>query len=465
MDLDELHYWTLSDLAVALGKREISPVEVTQAQLERIDALDDQLHAYVTVTAQRALERAKEAELEIGRSGSRGPLHGVPIALKDLCATRGVRTTAGTRILRDWVPDEDACVVERLEAAGAIVLGKLQMTEGAFSSHHPDVTPPINPWDASSWTGISSSGSGVATAAGLCFASLGTDTGGSIRFPSASCGLAGIKPTYGRVSRHGVVDLSASLDHVGPMARSVADAAHVRAVIAGVDPRDPTSLRAPVPDYAAELGRDLAGLRIGIDEAYCREDADSEMADAVLETAAAFRSAGAELREVRMPDLEPAFASWGVIGAADIALAHQEYFPERADDYGPALRSFLEAAAGLSGPDYARACEQRATFKRGLENLFDEIDLLLCPAMALPMPAETATNDPLGSATGTALMRFTLPFDISGSPTLTLPCGYRGGRTPIGLQLVARHLEEALLVRAGDAFQRETDWHRRNPPL
>ena len=181
MSWEELHYWTLSDLADALRRRSISPVEVTQAQLERIENLDGQLHAYVTVTAERALERAKEAEFEIGRDGARGPLHGVPIALKDLSATRGVRTTAGTRILRDWIPDEDACVVERLEAAGAIALGKLQMTEGAFMSHHPDVTPPVNPWDAASWTGISSSGSGVATAAGMCFASLGTDTGGSIR--------------------------------------------------------------------------------------------------------------------------------------------------------------------------------------------------------------------------------------------------------------------------------------------
>ena len=228
MNRDELHYWTLSDLADALARRDLSPVEVTQAQLERIEALDGQLHAYVTVTAEQALERAKQAELEIGRDGTRGPLHGIPIALKDLCATRGVRTTAGTRILRDWIPDEDACVVERLEATGAIVLGKLQMSEGAGSTHHPDVTPPVNPWDAADWTGISSSGSGVATAAGMCFASLGTDTGGSIRFPSACCGLTGIKPTYGRVSRHGIVDFAASFDHVGPMARCVADAAHVR---------------------------------------------------------------------------------------------------------------------------------------------------------------------------------------------------------------------------------------------
>jgi len=465
VDPENLHYWTLSELAEALERRELSPVEVTQAQLERIESLDDQLHAYVTVTAERALDQAKAAEIEIGRAGARGKLHGVPIALKDLCATRGVRTTAGTRILRDWIPEEDACVVERLEAAGAIVLGKLQMTEGALSSHHPDVPPPVNPWDATHWTGISASCSGVATAAGMCFASLGTGTGGSIRFPSACCGLSGIKPPYGRVSRHGIVVLAASLDHVGPMTRCVADAAVILGVIAGVDSRDPTSLRAKVPDYTAELGRDLSGVRIGFDEAYCCDGTDAEMSGAVLESAAAFRSAGAEILEVRLPDLSPAYSSWGAIGATDIALAHEAHYPERAEDYGPQLRAFIEASHKVTASDYARGCQARATFQRGLEELFDEIDLLLCPALAIPMPAETALVDPMTVATGTEVARFTLPFDVSGSPTLTLPCGYRNGRTPIGLQLVARHLEEGLLVRAGDAFQRLTDWHQRHPAL
>lgn len=461
MSATEIHYWTLGELGAALARRELSPVEATQAQLERIDALDGRLHAYVSVTAESALAAAKQAEAEIGRDGARGPLHGVPIALKDLCATRGVRTTAGTRVLRDWIPDEDACVVERLQAAGAVVLGKLQMTEGALIAHHPDVTPPVNPWDASFWTGISSSGSGVATAAGLCFASLGTDTGGSIRFPSACCGLAGIKPTYGRVSRHGVVDLAASLDHVGPMTRSVGDAAHVLGVIAGHDPRDPTTLRAPVPDYAAELGRDLASVRIGIDEEYCRQGTDEEMARKVLEAVPVFRAAGAEIREVRMPDLGPAFSGWGAIAAGDIALAHEAYFPERADEYGPHLRSYLEHASQGSAADYARGCQERAAFRAQLTTLFDSIDLLLCPAVAVPIPAE----DPPAIVASIEVARFTLPFDVSGNPTLTLPCGFRDGTRPIGLQLVARHLDEGLLCRAGDAFQRETDWHRRHPPL
>ncbi len=460
---DDLHYWTLEELGGVLARRELSPVEVTHALLERIGALDDQLRAYVTVTGERALAQAKIAEAEIASEGSRGPLHGVPIALKDLCETRGVRTTAGTRVLADWFPDRDACVVERLEAAGAIVLGKLKMTEGAFSAHHPDVEPPINPWDASQWTGISSSGSGVATAAGMCFASLGTDTGGSIRFPSACCGLVGIKPTYGRVSRHGIVDLAASLDHVGPMTRTVADGAHVLGVIAGCDDRDPTSLRAPVPDYAAELGRDLAGVRIGVDEAFCLEGMNAGMVRLVLAATDVLRDAGAEIMPVELPALDTAFSCWTDIAMGDIALAHDRTFPERADDYGPALRAFLTAGRQRTAVDYARACQGRAAFSRELELLFGGIDLLLCPALGVPVPKEGGGEDPLQTI-GNSAMRFTLPFDVSGSPTITLPCGTHDG-LPVGLQLVARHLEEGLLVRAGDAYQSATDWHRRHPVL
>jgi amidase len=245
------------------------------------------------------------------------------------------------------------------------------------------------------------------------------------------------------------------------MTRSVADAALVLGVIAGHDPRDPTTLRAAVPDYAAELGRDLESVRIGIDEDYCRRGSDPEMADAVLATAAVFRAAGAETREVCVPDLAPAFASWGAIAAGDIALAHEQYFPERSDDYGPELRDFLESAGRVGAVDYARAEQARLDFRASLATLFEEIDLLLCPAVAVPIPAD----DFMATISSSQVMRFTLPFDVSGSPTLTLPCGFRDGSRPIGLQLVARHLDEGLLCRAGDVFQRETDWHRRHPPL
>ena len=273
----------------------------------------------------------------------------------------------------------------------------------------------------------------------------------------------GIKPTWGRVSRHGIVDLAASLDHVGPMTRSVRDAAVVLGAIAGADRRDPTCLRAPVPDYAAELGRGLAGIRVGVDESYCTDGTDPAMAQAVLAAAPVLREAGASLHEVQVPDLEPAFAAWGTIGTADIALAHAEYFPARADDYGPQLRGFLEAGLRVSGVDYARAEQQRAAFKAALAELFEAIDVLLCPAVAVRIPAGADPSAPGSPAAGAAVGRFTLPFDVSGSPTVTLPCGFLDDTLPIGLQLVGRPLEEALLCRVAHVYERATGWHRRHP--
>src|SRR5277367_6507604 len=247
----DLHYLELTEIARRLHAREISPVEATTAQLARIERLDGQLKSYAHMMAEAALVQARTAEAEIMRGEIRGPLHGVPIAVKDLCWTRGVPTAAGMSIYKDFRPTEDATVVRKLNAAGAVILGKLQLTEGAYADHHPGIAPPVNPWNAAHWSGASSSGSGVATAAGLCYGSLGSDTGGSIRFPSAANGVTGLKPTWGRVSRHGVFELAASLDHIGPMARSVADAAAVLTAIAGPDPLDPTARHEPVPDYPA----------------------------------------------------------------------------------------------------------------------------------------------------------------------------------------------------------------------
>src|ERR1700682_2289333 len=268
MPTRDLHYCELVEIGQRIQKRELSPVEATQAQLDRIARLDGQLKSYAYVMASSALEQAHAAEREIGSGKVRGPLHGVPIAVKDLCWTKDAPTAAGMRIYRDNRPTQDATVVARLKEAGAVILGKLQLTEGAYADHHPDIDPPRNPWDATLWPGASSSGSGVATAAGLCYGSLGSDTGGSIRFPSAANSVTGVKPTWGRVSRHGIFPLAESLDHIGPMARSAADAAAVLGIIAGTDANDPTSLLAPVPDYLAEIGGGLRGVRIGIDATF-----------------------------------------------------------------------------------------------------------------------------------------------------------------------------------------------------
>ncbi len=466
MPTTDLHYLTLTELARRLHEREISPVEVTQAMLDRIENVDRDLESYVTVLPESALARAKEAEAEIARGNVRGRLHGVPIAIKDLCSTKGVRTTCGTLVLSDWVPGEDATVVERLRDAGAIVLGKLKLTEGAYAAHHPEVIAPRNPWSPEHWTGVSSSGSGVATAAGLCYGSLGTDTGGSIRFPAAANGVVGIKPTYGRVSRHGAFPLSASLDHVGPMTRSVEDAAAILEVIAGLDPRDPTTRRAAVPPYADAIDRGIRGVRIGIDEAYCTEETDPEMARAALDGADVLRDCGAQIRSVSMPPIRELLDGWGPFVAVEAAIAHAATFPAQAARYGPPFRRFLEAGLRVTGAEYARVQAAREVFRGRLAAVFEEVDLLLCPSTPAPPPPLAVIDQMLESAgDSSSFLRFTGPFNFSGSPTISVPCGFTDGGLPLSLQLVARDLEEELLCRAGHAYERATDWHTRHPSV
>src|ERR1700730_17451420 len=276
MDSKAICFLSLHELSAQLRDRKLSSAEVTRCVLDRIKQTNPKLRAYITVLEDSALSQASQADKEIEAGRWRGPLHGVPVAVKDLCQTKGVLTTCASRVLRDWRPDASAAVVERLEAAGAVILGKLNLTEFAVAWYHPEMPTPLNPWGADLWPGASSSGSGVATAAGLCFASIGTDTGGSIRFPSAACGIVGLKPTWGRVSRHGVFALGESLDHIGPMTRTVADAALMLGVIAGRDNADDTSLAAPLEDYSAALDRGVKGIRIGVDERYISAQASPE---------------------------------------------------------------------------------------------------------------------------------------------------------------------------------------------
>ncbi|WP_048862438.1 amidase [Acidisphaera rubrifaciens] len=464
MASDELHYLDLLEVGRRIQARELSPVEVTQAQLARIEALDGALKSYATVTAELALRQARAAEDEIMRGDVRGPLHGVPIALKDLCWTQGVPTAAGMTIHRDFVPDEDATVTARLRAAGAVCLGKLQLTEGAYADHHPDITPPRNPWNADHWSGASSSGSGVATAAGLCYGSLGSDTGGSIRFPSAANGITGLKPTWGRVSRYGVFELAATLDHIGPMTRSAVDAGAMLGAIAGADPRDPTARQEPVPNYLAGIGRGLRGVRVGIDAAWNTTGTDTATIEAVEAAAAVIEGLGAELRAVTFPDVTQMIADWFPACGVETAVAHEATYPARRAEYGPALSGLIDTGRALSGLDYQKIILRRADFTGRVAALFETIDLLLIPAQAFASPT-VATMATLGEDASllAGLLRYTCPFDMSGSPTITLPGGYTRDGMPIAFQLVGRHMDEALLVRAGAAFQRETDWHLRRP--
>jgi len=463
---DELHYLELLDVGQRIQRKELSPVEVAQAQLDRIAQVDGALKSYVIVMAEQALADARRAEVEIAKGEIRGPLHGVPLAVKDLCWTAGVPTAAGMSLFKDFTPAEDGTAVRKLREAGAVILGKLQLTESAYADHHPTVTPPVNPWNAAHWSGASSSGSGVATAAGLCYGALGTDTGGSIRFPSAANGLTGLKPTWGRVSRYGAFELAATLDHIGPMARSAADAGAMLGAIAGADAKDPTASLAPVPDYLAGMQRGLRGLRVGIDARWNGEGVDAATTGVMAEALAAVRELGGEVREVAFPDPAQVITDWFPLCGIEAAVVHEANYPARKDQYGPALAGLLDLGRAQSGMDYQKIVLNRLAFAGRVRALFEGIDLLLVPAhgVASPTLARMATFGE-DAELMSAMLRYTCPFDMSGSPTLTLPGGFTGAGTPVAFQFVARHFEEELLVRAGWAFQQATDWHRRHPAL
>lgn len=467
MNASDLPFTGIVELADAYRRRAVSPVEVTRAMLDRIDRLNPVLRAWLTVTDDLALAQARQAEAEFARGEFRGPMHGVPIGLKDLCKTKGVRTTWGTRVLGDHVPKADATVVRRLAEAGAVTLGKLHMTEGAYSQHHPDYPAPLNPWDPAHWPGNSSSGSGVAVAAGLCFGAIGTDTGGSIRFPSGANGITGLKPTWGRVSRHGVLPLADSLDHVGPMTRSAADAAAMLAAMAGADPLDPTSLDAPVPDYVAGLAGDLRGLRIGIDPAYCRDANDAPTSAVLDEARRVLEGLGAKTIEVRMPDTTAAmYQGWTRLCAVEAAIAHHATWPSRAIDYGAGLAALLDLGHRTTAVEAVAIQQVRLVFQGALRRLFDTVDVLLVPVQPFANPSLDWLAENRKRPGGVDdLLRFTAPFDMSGSPTITLPGGFTPNGMPLGFQLVGRHLDEALLLRAAHAYQQVTDWHRQRPDV
>ena len=458
-----LHYQTISEVGARLKARELSPVELTTAILERIEALDGYLKSYATVMADSALASARAAEAEIAAGRYRGPLHGVPIAVKDLCFTTGVATMGGAKVLRDFVPDFDGTVVRKLNAAGAVILGKLNLTEGAMAGYNPEFDIPVNPWGADRWSGASSSGSGVATAAGLCYGSLGSDTGGSIRFPSAACGTVGIKPTWGRVSRYGVLALAESLDHVGPMTRSAADAGVMLEAIAGHDPNDPTSLTSPVPEMLAGLSQGVRGVRIGVDERYISDGVDSELASAVMEGARLLENLGARLIPVRMPDTVPFSRAWGVLCSAEAAAGHRETYPSRAGDYGPWFRGWLEMGSRYSASDYAAASYTRLACNGILAGIFDDIDVLVCPSMTTP-PEQVTPEALYGPMTEDEWTwgQFTIPYDFSGTPTISLPCGLNSEGLPLSIQFIGQRLTEPLLVQVGHAYEEATQ-HRLTP--
>lgn len=462
---EDLHYLDMQALSLLIRTRKISPVEVTEAMLARIEALDGTLHSYARVTPELALAQAHEAEAELAKGICRSPFHGIPLAYKDLFDTAGVVTAAGMPLHANRVPQQDATVVARLREAGVVMLGKLQMTEGAFAIHHPSIEPPVNPWGENHWTGASSSGCGVATAAGLCFAALGSDTGGSIRFPCAANGLTGLKPTWGRVSRHGVFEMAASLDHVGPMTRSARDTLFLLSTIAGHDPLDPTSM----PSVCLEIpGIDdsFKGLRVGVDEGWLSEGVDPEIQQALQAIMQLIHAGGGQLVRVQMPDNRAVSSNWEAHCGVQTAVAHADTYPQRACEYGPALSRLIDGGRELSGMDYQRILLEAQRFTGEVDALMSGLDVVLAPVQpyAAPTHAQLA-NLALDPEANRRLIQFTSPFNVSGHPCLSLPIGLTQGGMPIGGQFIARKGGEAILCRAGMAVQKVSDWHRLRPTL
>ena len=463
----ELHYHTITELAALIAAKAVSPVEVTAAILERIEAVDGRLKAYATVMAEQAMAQARVAEGEIMAGTYRGFLHGVPVAVKDLCFTAGVRTMGGSAVYADHIPNFDATVVRRLNDAGAVLLGKLNLTEGAMGGYNPLLQVPENPWKAAHWPGASSSGSGTATAAGLAYATLGSDTGGSIRHPAAVCGTVGLKPTWGRVSRYGVLALAESLDHVGPLTRSSADAGIVLQAIAGLDANDPTSLPDPVPDMLAGIGKGVRGLRLGWDETYATQDMAPDFAQAVAAGVRVMERLGAEIVPVKMPTrLREYLHAWPVLCASEALAAHREHFPSRAEAYGPWFRQWLERGASFSAADYAQANNLRAACVGELRLTMQGVDVLACPSTAQAAYPFTAAQayGPIPPDRDPWQSRFTVPSDFAGLPTISLPCGLSEAGLPLSLQFVGHPLAEPLLVQIGAAYEGATEWHTLHPP-
>jgi len=459
-DLREL---TLAEVASLVRRKEVSPVELAEGYLRRIDALNPSLNAYITVAADEAMRSARQAEDGMARGTELGPLHGVPLAIKDLFATRGLRTTAGSKILADWVPKEDAHVVTLLRRAGAFFLGKLNMHEWAAGSTtiNPHFGATANPWDITRIPGGSSSGSAAAIAAALCAGSLGSDTAGSIRIPSSLCGTVGLKPTYGLASLRGVLPLSWSLDHVGPMTRTVEDAALLMEAIAGYDPQDPSSADRPVPDYRDALRGDVRGLRLGLPRNYFFDEADPEVVAAVRRAASLLEAEGAHVVEVEVPGVEKAFAVGLPVLVAEAAAYHEKYLQERPGDYGEDVLALLKGGQSQTAVDYIKAQRARIEFRQGLVALFTRIDVLLTPTTPITAPTIEQCR---AEAPIFALMRCTFPFNLAGLPALSVPCGLSEAGLPIGLQIAGRHFAEATVLRVGAAYEQASGWRGRLPP-
>ena len=461
MDRADIPYLSASELSSLIERREVSPVEATRAYLARIDELDFKFNAYLTVSRKQALQQAAEAEREIARGEHRGPLHGVPVAVKDQLWTRGIRTTGGSRILADFVPEEDATVVANLKAAGAVILGKTNLTEFAIGGPHSYANA-RNPWDLDTSAGSSSSGSGSATSAYLCATSLGEDTGGSIRFPAAWCGLVGLRPTWGRVSRYGVMRGVWSMDQVGPISRTVEDCAITLGAIAGYDPKDPYTSDRPVPDYRRALGGDLKGMRIGlVTELTNSEVVDPEVRESVARATAVLGELGASVEEVSLPLSAHATTIFWTHISVEPASTHASWLRERLKDYGYSNRISLLMGSVMPAQAYYKGQKLRSVLRDQVHGALERYDLLVSPTIgATAQKVEGTGTDP--ARRRPYMLTFT--FNIANCPAISVPCGFSSSGLPIGLQIGGRPFSEETILKAAHAYEQATPWHTMRPP-
>jgi len=453
---------SISELGPRLRRKEISPVEITRECLAHIEKLNPSLNAFITVTEESALAEARAAEDEIVRGIWRGPLHGIPIALKDLIDTAGVRTTSASALHENRVPSEDAEIVRRLRQAGAVLVGKNNLHEFAYGgsslvSHFGDVH---NPWDVNRITGGSSGGSAASVPSGMCCAAIGTDTAGSIREPASLCGCVGLKPTFGRVPSRGVIPLSASLDHVGPLAATVSDAAIVLQAIAGYDPDDITSSDVPVADYVSAVREDTKSLRVGVPRAYFFEDLDAEVASAMEHALRGIETLVRGVREVRVE-----VPTDRTLQAAESYAYHAQNVAENAELYQAETLRRIRTGEKVSAADYIRRRSELEQERRTIRKIFSTVDLLVTPTTPIPAPAIAelkATPDALRPAE-LKLLRNTRPFNVWGLPAISVPCGFTQSGLPIGLQIAGPHWREDLVLRLAHAYEQATAWHKRHP--
>jgi len=461
----DLRYLTIGQLADAYRKKELSPVEVTEDSLARISELDGKLNSYITVTPELALEQAKQARDELVAGKDRGRLQGVPVGLKDLYSTKGILTSGHSKVMMDYKPAADATTTTLMREAGSVLLGKLAMHEFAFGSPGPDSAFPVakNPWNIEFMPGGSSSGSGTALAAGLCYGSLGSDTGGSIRGPASLCGIVGLKPTYGRVSRAGVLPLSWSLDHAGPMSRTVEDSAIILQAIAGYDPKDGASANVPVGDYTTNLKKGVKGLKVGVPRAWFDEDLGTDQ-----ETLAAFDAAvkilegqGAQFVEIDSKPFSDARNANTLILLAEAYAYHEANMQTRPQDYSSGIRDRMREASYISAADYINAQRARVTIRAQVNDILKTVDIIASPSSARPATRFTEI-DP---AAAYIRPSYTNPYNLTGLPAISVAAGFSADGQPIGLQIGGRAFDEATVFQAAYAYEAATPWHDMHPPV